>query len=347
MKKYLILLVILVTSFATNAQKKSVKEPYLVKTFSSETINSVVSKTIGGNISVTAVKPSETRVEVFVRQNGHRRNPIPADELNAEIANDYDLVISIEDGNLIATAIPKKRITKWKKTLSVSFKIYVPENVSTKLETSAGNIALTGLSGDQDFATSVGNLELNNLSGKVIGKTSGGNITFYNCKNDLDLTTSGGNISAQNSSGTINITTSGGSLYLDNLSGNIKASTSGGNIEGKVIIGDLSARTSGGSISLLALNCSLRTSTSGGNIEVSVNKPGNFISINNAAGKVDLTLPRNIGMNLDLSAKKISTENMESFRGDNSTNEVRGTLNGGGIPVTVEASGGRINVAFD
>lgn len=347
MKKYLILLVIFVTSFATNGQKKSSKEPYLVKTFSSETINSVVSKTIGGNMSVTAANLSETRVEVFVWQNGHKKNLIPTDELNVEIANDYDLVISSEDGKLIATATPKKRITKWKKTLSFSFRIYVPENVSTKLETSGGNIELTGLSGDQAFTTSGGNLELNNLIGKVKGRTSGGNISFRNCKKALDLTTSGGNISAQNSTGAINITTSGGSLYMDNLSGTIKAVTSGGNIEGKVISGDLSARTSGGNISLLSLNCSLRTSTSGGNIEVSVNKPGNFISINNSAGKVDLTLPKNIGMNLDLSAKKISTENMESFRGDNSTNEVRGTLNGGGIPVTVEAGGGRINVAFD
>ncbi|HUZ58538.1 MAG TPA: hypothetical protein VMU83_07140 [Hanamia sp.] len=347
MKKYLILFAIIVTSFAVNAQNKSDKEPYLTRTFPSETINSVVSKTSGGNISVTAVNPSQSRVEVFVWQNGHWNNALSNDELKTKIANYYDLDISVNNGKLTATASPKDRITNWKGTLSFSFKIYVSENVSTKLETSGGNIVLTGLSGDQDFTTSGGNLDLNGLSGKVKGRTSGGNIYLQNCKNDLDLTTSGGNIDAQNSTGNITVTTSGGSIKLDKLSGNIKAQTSGGNIEGVTIDGILSAHTSGGNVSLLALNCSLKTSTSGGNIQVSVNKPGNYISISNSAGKVDLILPKNTGMDLKLSAMKISTENLENFSGNNSKDEINGTVNGGGIPVTVEVNGGKINLAFD
>ena len=347
MKKYLILLAITTTSLAVNAQNKSDKEPYLTKTFSSENITSVVSKTSGGNISVSAVDPSQSRVEVFVWQNGNRGNVISPDELKTKIANDYNLDISIDNGKLTATATPKYRITNWKKTLSFSFKIYVPENVSTKLETSGGNIVLTGISGDQDFTTSGGNLDLNGLSGKVKGRTSGGNISLENCKNNLDLATSGGNIDAQNSTGNITVATSGGSILLDNLSGNIKARTSGGNIDGKTIGGDLLAQTSGGNISLLALECSLKTSTSGGNIEVSVNKPGSFISISNSAGKVNLTLPKNTGMDLKLSAMKITAENLENFSGKNSKDEIDGTVNGGGIPVNVEVSGGKINLAFD
>ncbi len=61
MKKYLILLLVAAMSLSTNAQKT----PYLTKSFSSENINSVMAKTSGGNISVTAVNPSESRVEVF------------------------------------------------------------------------------------------------------------------------------------------------------------------------------------------------------------------------------------------------------------------------------------------
>lgn len=347
MKKYLILLAITVTSLAVNAQNKFDKEPYLTKTFSSENINSVVSKTSGGNITVTAVNPSQSRVEVFVWQNGNRENSLSPDELKTKVANEYDLDVSVNNGKLTATARSKTRITNWKKSLSFSFKIYVPENVSTKLETSGGNIVLTGLSGDQDFTTSGGNLDLDGLIGKVKGRTSGGNISLQNCKNDLDLITSGGNINAQNSTGTISVATSGGSIHLENLSGNIKARTSGGNIEGKTISGDLSAETSGGNVSLLALNCSLKASTSGGNIEVSVNKPGSYISISNSAGKINLTLPKNTGMDLKLSAMKISTENLENFSGNNSKDEINGTVNGGGIPVTVQSNGGKINVSFD
>ncbi len=346
MKKYLILSAMVVVSLCATAQNKSEKQPYLSKSFSAETINSVVCRTSGGNISVTAVNPSQWRVEVFVWQNDHSNHTLSNDELKAKIAHDYDLDLSVTNGILTATARSKSRITKWKNSLNFSFKIYVPENVSTHLKTSGGNIVLTGLSGDQDFTTSGGNIDLNGLNGKVKGKTSGGNISVQNCKNDLDLSTSGGNIDAQNSTGNITVTTSGGSVKLDTLSGNIKAQTSGGNIEGNTIGGILSAHTSGGNVSLLSLDCSLKTSTSGGNIEVTIHKLGRSISISDPAGKVSLTLPKKTGMNLKLSAMKISTVTLENFNGSNSKDEITGTVDGGGIPVTVEAGSGKINVAF-
>lgn len=347
MKKYLILLAITAASLAVNAQNKSDNEPYLTKTFSSENINSVVSKTSGGNITVTAVNPSESRVEVFVWQNGNRENALSPDELKTKITNEYDLDVSVNNGKLTATATPKNRITNWKKTLSFSFSIYVPEKVSTQLTTSGGNIVLTGISGDQDFSTSGGNLDLNTLSGKIKGRTSGGNITIKDCKDELYISTSGGNIEAQNSEGNIRVSTSGGSVQLNNLKGNINASTSGGNVDGETIEGELLTHTSGGNISLQKLSCSVKASTTGGNIDVSILHPGKYISLNNSAGKINLTLPKNTGMDLKLSAMKISTENLENFSGNNSKDEINGTVNGGGIPVTVQSSGGRINVTFD
>jgi len=347
MKKYLMLLTMAVISLAVNAQTQSDKQPYLTKSFSGETINSVVSNTSGGNINVSGVNPSESRIEVFVWQNGNRMNQLSQDELKTKIAEDYNLDISVNNGKLTASATSKHKITYWKKSLSFSFKIYVPDDVSTQLRTSGGNIVLTDISGDQDFTTSGGNLDLNNLSGNIKGRTSGGNINLQNCKNDLDLSTSGGNIQAQNSSGHIKLSTSGGDIKLDNLSGNINAGTSGGNVEGKIINGDLLAQTSGGNVSLLELSCSLKASTSGGNIDVEINKPGKYISIHNSAGKVSLRIPKNIGMDLKLNAMKISADNLQNFTGTNSKEEINGTVNGGGIPVNVDSDGGKIDVVFD
>ncbi|MGN6193395.1 MAG: DUF4097 family beta strand repeat-containing protein [Ginsengibacter sp.] len=347
MKKYLILLAIIITCCAVKAQNKSDKEPYLTRTFPSETITNILSKTSGGNITVTAVNPSESRVEVFVWQNGHRLNPVSADELKTNIANNYDLDVSVNNGTLTATATPKSKITNWKNTLSFSFKIYVPEKVSTKLQTSGGNIILTGISGTQDFSTSGGNLDLSSLSGKVKGKTSGGNIYLKNCKNDLELKTSGGNIVAENSDGNILVSTSGGAIHLNDLKGNIDATTSGGNIEGQAVEGELSAHTSGGNISFQKLNCSLKASTSGGNIDASINTPGKYISLNNSGGKVSLTLPGSIGMDLKLNASKITTENIKNFKGTKNRTQMIGSVNGGGIPVTIDAGSGKIEIAFD
>lgn len=345
MKKYLLGLLLATAFFAVKAQNDSNKQPYEVKSFS-ETIRNVVSETSGGNIMVSATSEA-AKVEVFVNANGNRRNALSNDEIKTRIEADYEVNVSVNNGELTATAKLKHRMKDWKNSLSISFKIYVPENVSTKLSTSGGNIVLTGISGNQDFSTSGGNLELDKLSGKIKGRTSGGNISIKNCKDELNLSTSGGNIYAQNSSGNINVATSGGSIQLSNLGGKIKAGTSGGNVDGESISGDLAASTSGGNVSLQKMNCTLKASTSGGNIDVYVNTAGKFISIHNSAGKVRLRLPKKAGMDLKMNAMKISTEHLDNFIGKNEKDEISGTVNGGGIPVTVDAGSGKIDLILD
>ena len=344
--KHFFLLLFASICLTVNAQNKSEKA-YVAESFSGESIDKVVSETAGGNIIVIAVSPSESRVEVFVNQNNNWKKSLSDDEIKSRVNEDYDLNISVSGNKLTATAKPKHRINDWKKSLSFSFKIYVPKSAEINLLTRGGTIELAGMAGKKDFTTSGGNLVLNDIEGKTKGTTSGGNIYLRNSKDDLDLSTSGGNIYAENSSGNISISTSGGSIKIEGLKGIIKAGTSGGNIKGDAIEGDLSAHTSGGNISLQGLNCSLKTGTSGGNIDVSMNSLGKFVSIHNSAGKVNLQIPKNIGVDLKLSAMKISTGTMENFKGNLSKDEINGALNGGGIPVTVEANGGKINLGLN
>jgi DUF4097 and DUF4098 domain-containing protein YvlB len=343
--KYFILMLFANICFAVNAQNNSDREPYLTKSFTGESIKSVHAETTGGNISVTATD-ADSKVEVYVWQNNERKS-LSGDELKTKVNDEYDINISVNNSNLTVTAKPKHKIKDWKNSLSFSFKIYVPENTNADLVTSGGNINLKGLSGDKDFTTSGGNLNLEDIKGKTKGRTSGGNISLKNSKDDLDLSTSGGNIYAKNSSGDINITTSGGSIKMNDLNGKIKASTSGGNVEGETIEGDLSATTSGGNVSLHNLNCSLKAATSAGNIDITIKKLVNYVSINNSAGKVNLELPKSTGVDLNLSAMKISTQTLENFSGTNSDNEIKGTVNGGGVPVTVDAGSGKIHVVFN
>lgn len=340
MKKLLTLLLVAFASTAVLAQN----QPYITKTFSGKNINHIVSETSGGNITVEA--STSPRVEVYVNKNGKNKN-LSDEEIKARIEKDYNLKVDVENGTLTATAKPKHSFTNWNNALSISFHIYSPANVSSKLTSSGGNIQLSALSGDQDFATSGGNLQLSNLSGDIKGRTSGGNITVENCKDQINLATSGGNISGRSSSGEIKLSTSGGSILLNDLNGTINASTSGGNIHGDNIEGELAASTSGGNVSLDKLSCSVKASTSGGNVDVSIQSPGKYVTIKNSAGRVHLTIPKNTGMDLNLSAMRISTQNLQNFSGSNNKEEIKGKVNGGGIPVTVESSGGNLDVVFD
>ncbi len=345
MKKHFLFFLLSVLQLTVMAQFKPEKEPLITKSLSNESVKNVEVQTSGGSISVSGVAASEARIEVYVSPNNNK-NDLSKEEIQQRLNEKYDLNISVANNKLTATAKSKERITDWRRALNISFRVFVPRNVSTDLTTSGGSIGLTNLSGNLQFSTSGGSLNIDNVSGKVDGRTSGGSINLENSKDDIDLTTSGGSINAKNCDGKLRLSTSGGSLDLKDLKGDIRATTSGGSVMGRNVEGELIAHTSGGSIHLSDLSCSLETSTSGGNIDVSIKQLGKYVKISNSAGNIDLELPKGKGIDLDLSADKIKTDHLDNFNGKVDDDEVNGKLNGGGVLVRVSAGSGRIYLAL-
>jgi hypothetical protein len=339
MKQTIFLLLFSVSSYGVFAQTD--KEPYMVKTLGNEAIKVVEAKTSGGSISVSGGNSTQARIEVYVTPNNDRS--ISKEEIQQRLKELYDLNVTAAGNKLSAIARSKEQIRDWKKALNISFKIYVPQNVSSDLTTSGGSIHLENLTGSQSFTTSGGSLHVVKLSGKINGRTSGGSIHLNDSNDEITLRTSGGSIKASNCTGTLKLTTSGGSLELSGLKGTTTATTSGGSVKGENIEGELKTSTSGGSIALDNLRCSLETSTSGGNITVAFSRLGSFVRINNSAGNVSLTLPKNKGLDLDLSGD-IANTSFENFSGKIEDHQVKGKLNGGGVPVTVDANSGRIRL---
>jgi len=344
MKKTLLVFTLSAFNLLTMAQFNSEKEPFMTKSLSTASIKEVQAETSGGSISVSGVAASEARIEVYVSPSNNK-NTLTKEEIQKRLNDKYDLDISVAGNKLTAIAKLKEKMTDWKKALNISFKIFVPKDVSTDLSTSGGSISLTNLSGKQNFSTSGGSLNVDKVSGDIDGRTSGGSINVSNSKDDIELSTSGGSIEAKNCSGKIRLTTSGGSLDLDDLSGQIRATTSGGSVHGSNVEGELIAHTSGGSIHFSDLSCSLETSTSGGNIDVSIKELGKYVKISNSGGNINLSLPKNKGLDLDLSGK-IADTHFENFSGKINETEVNGKLNGGGIPVKVDAGSGKIYLAL-
>jgi Putative adhesin len=348
MKKLFYSLLFASISITASAQNINNREPYLVKSLAGESIKNVQVTTSGGSISVSGGSAAGAKVEVYVTPNNMKDGiMLSKEEIRQRLEANYDLNISVHDNTVTATAKPKERNMDWKRSLSISFKINVPANVSTELTTSGGSIRLDHLSGNQEFHTSGGSLHVENMSGKVRGRTSGGSIYVANSTDDIDLGTSGGSIRAENCTGDLKLATSGGSLDLSNLKGNIKANTSGGSINASNIEGALSTSTSGGSIKLTDLACSLETSTSGGHIDVSIKQLSKFVKINNSGGNIDLQIPKGQGLDLSLSANKVKANALNNFNGRTDENRINGTLNGGGLPVTVSAGSGTIRLTIN
>jgi len=345
MKKYLLLSFVTLQCALLNAQIKNDQQPFLTKPLKGESVSNVKVETSGGSISVTGVNDAESRIEVYVSPN-NSKNKLSDAEIKKRIDEDYELNISVSNNRVTAIARPKDRSMNWKKALNISFKVFVPKNVSTELGTSGGSIHLADIRGTQDFTTSGGSLHVENVSGKILGKTSGGSIHLQGANDDINLSTSGGSIEANHCHGDMKLATSGGSLRLQDLQGSVNASTSGGSVHANNIHGELYAHTSGGNVFLKDLYCSLETSTSGGNIDVAITELGKFVRIDNSSGNVDLQIPKNSAVNLRLRADKIKTGTLNNFQGTAEEDNIIGKLNGGGIPVTVNAGSGRIQLAF-
>ena len=343
MKKLISLLFTTVISISLFAQEWD-KEPYQVQNFTGS-INTLEVKTSGGSITVKGGQSGNARVEVFIR-SGNYNTKLSKSEIERKLTEDYELKMVQQGNALIISSKRKKNNNDWKNGLSISFAVYVPENVASNLSTSGGNISISSLTGKQVFTTSGGNLVCKELKGDIKGSTSGGNITIEDSRDNIRLTTSGGNIAAENCSGNITISTSGGNLNLEELDGMIKATTSGGNVTGETIKGELKASTSGGNVNLEDLSASVDASTSGGSMNIDIKELGKYVTLRNSSGRIELTLPSNKGVTLDIRGSKINTSLSGNFDGKIEDTRIKGTLHGGGIPVTVDAGSGRVSIEW-
>lgn len=279
-------------------------DPYRVETFSVHNGGTLTVRTSGGSITVVGTTRNEARVEMFVRKNG--RNLRPSD---TELSN---VTITIrKDGNDVFAIAERKsgvgNIWSGYNNESVSFTVYVPASYSTTLGTSGGRIRLTAVSGSHNVRTSGGTLEFENISGEVTGRTSGGAI------------------SADKIRGTFDVATSGGSIRLNDIDG------------------DITIKTSGGAINIANARGRLDGSTSGGSINASFSEVTGPIDLGTSGGSVSITLPRNLGFNLDARGTRVVADNL-AFNGSTDRNRMNGTVHGGGVLVRLRTSSGTVRI---
>lgn len=339
MKKALFILFAAFISIIGLAQTTA---PHMVQNLDAK-INAAELSTSGGFIQVLHEANVQPRLEVHIRGNNDKQ--LTKEEIGQRLQEDYDLTIETIGTKVVAKAKRKSNYNQ-KNSLSISFKLYAPEKMDTKLATSGGSITLSGLSGKQEFATSGGGINVSRMKGELDGATSGGSINIDHCSASIEMATSGGGINASDCKGEIDLKTSGGSLKLTNLDGNIEAATSGGSVEASNIAGELEVATSGGSMRLTDMKCTLDAATSAGSMKVEITTLGKYVKLHNSGGSIHLSVPANKGMNLALHGNNVEVNALNNFSGSHTGKEVKGKLNGGGVEVTAKTSGGKVSLEF-
>jgi DUF4097 and DUF4098 domain-containing protein YvlB len=342
--KKLVSLFILGLSISTISLAQDKETPYLVKTYKSSEVKNLNVSTSSGGISIMGGAGDEARIEIYLKVNNGGSN-LSKDEVENRL-KEYELSIKKEGETILCIAKRKSESSRnnWKNGLSISFKIYTPEKISINLITSGGGISLKNLTGNLGFSTSGGGLKLQNLGGIIKGHTSGGGINISGCRDNIDVATSGGGIDVEDCNGDIKLTTSGGNLTLKKLNGTINATTSGGGIRAEEISGDFVTSTSGGSIKLKDITASVKATTSGGVIDADIKSLGKYLSLSTSAGSIHIRMPMDKGIDLDLYGQRVKVPTLSKFSGTVEKNRVKGSLNGGGIAVSIEANSGGVYI---
>ncbi|WPR76321.1 hypothetical protein [Algoriphagus sp. NG3] len=228
-------------------------------------------------------------------------------DVERELEN-YNLDIS-QSGNTISVIV-KKRNNSGRSKLSLSFQVQVPTEMSSKFQSSGGSIAIDGINGSQEVHTS------------------------------------GGSIQVVNSRGEVKTRSSGGSFRVENFEGNIDVQTSGGSIKVNQLLGDLNVNTSGGSVNLEAISGSIFANTSGGSIRAQLSNVEKQLTMKSSGGSITAVVPDGLGLDLDLSGGRVNSK-LSNFSGEVKKDRILGKINGGGVPVTMQSSGGSINLEFN
>ena len=267
--------------------------------------------------------------------DAHRKIQASSKEKEQEYFAAAPITITTEGDKVIVRAIAKHESIGrqlWKMMgrtrTEARYKLRVPANFETDLETSGGNVSVSGLTGNLKADTSGGDLNFTGIQGEINGDTSGGDIVAKDCNGATTLDTSGGRIEVTGGRGKLSVDTSGGNVTVLNRVGDTKVESSGGKLRLGHISGKLTAATSGGSVSAILpspVGGDVRLETSGGSITV-VTPPNAALTIDaeTSAGSVRSDLP---------------VANMK--RDDDS---LRGTINGGGTKLVLRSSAGSINI---
>jgi len=325
--KLFTMIAMLMALLSCNGIAQENKTPTITKTFDLNVPGTLNAKSSGGGIEVKTHDQKAVVVQVFIRKNG--RVLSPSDPSVADVLKDFDLDIE-KNGSVVTANVERKvKFSSWK-NVGISLTIIVPREMSCNVSSSGGGLKISNVAGTHNFKSSGGGVQLENITGTTEASSSGGGVKATNHKGDIHLSSSGGGVTLNESRGNVFAHSSGGGVHLTNIHGNADAASSGGGVS---ITGEAGY---------------VKAKSSGGPVRVNISNLSKELYLESSGGGVDAVIKNGdqLGLDLDLSSDKVNIE-LHNFSGKAEKNRVKGTMNNGGIPVYMRASGGNVNVRFE
>ncbi|MGV8093710.1 MAG: DUF4097 domain-containing protein [Mangrovibacterium sp.] len=303
------------------------KTPTITKTLELNQPGTLNAKSSGGGIEVRTHDQQKVIVQVFIRKNG--RILSPSDPLVADVLKDFDLEIE-RNGTVITANVDRKRNFNFWRNVGISLTIITPREMSCNVSSSGGGVKISDVAGTHNFTSSGGGVKLENITGITKASSSGGGVHVTNQNGDIRLNSSGGGVTLEEAHGNVFANSSGGGVHLENIQG------------------DVDAGSSGGGVTVTGVASSVKAKSSGGSVRVNIARLSRELYLESSGGGVDAVIQNgdHLGLDLDLSSEKVNID-LQNFSGKAEKNRVKGTMNNGGIPVYMRASGGSVTVRFE
>jgi TonB family protein len=240
----------------------------------------------------------------------------------------------------------------------------VSERLVARLETEGGHIQVEDVAGDLKAFTAGGHINAGNITGDASLRSGGGHIRAGQIGGRADLETDGGNITVGQAGNLVSVRTGGGQIDFGEVRGSVRAQTGGGGIRIMYVSGPMEVESSAGSICLTRVAGTVRAATAGGTITAWINPdapssggkvqlPG-LSQLTSGNGDIIVFLPRNLAADIDAQVesggeRRIEADPALALQIQNRGNgpvRATGALNGGGPPLKLRTTAGKIRLQF-
>ena len=237
---------------------------------------------------------------------------------------------------------------------------------AAKVETEGGHIQVLDVAGDLTAFTGGGHINVSNIAGDASLRTGGGHIRAGQIGGRAELETAGGNITVAHARSFVSVKTGGGQIDFGEVRGSVHAQTGGGGIRVMYVSGPMELESSSGSICLTRVAGALQAATSGGTITAWINPdppPGGgkvrlagASQLSSGNGDIIVFLPRNLAANIEAIVANGGERRIEADPALHLTMQVSSNgsgpvhamavLNGGGAPLKLKTTGGKIRLKY-
>jgi DUF4097 and DUF4098 domain-containing protein YvlB len=212
--------------------------------------------------------------------------------------------------------------------VSISYELVVPAETQLRSRTGSGGQTIEGLQREIEIQTGSGGLKISDIGNRVRAETGSGDVEIRGVR---------GNVRAR---------TGSGSIHASDIGGGFEGNTGSGHITlDQTAPGAVRAETGSGGMELRGVKGSLEATAGSGRITAEGDPTGSWM-VHSGSGGIHLKLAAAVGFDLDAhtSSGSISVSQPVTVQGTMGKRELRGKVNGGGVPVEVETGSGDIEI---